>query len=142
MNQLVLDASIALSWFLPGELTDKNQEVRKLIEGGIRASVPSIWALEVANALLIAERRKRISQADSAAAWAALQKLPLETDEETSRRAGSNTLALARQQQQLSVYDAAYLELAMRQGAPLATLDTVLRDAALVLKVPLLPHSI
>ncbi len=103
--------------------------------------MPSIWALEVANALLIAERRRRISQADSTAAWAALQKLPLETDDETSRRAGSNTLALARQQR-LSVYDAAYLELAMRQGAPLASLDTVLRDAALVLKVPLLPHSV
>jgi predicted nucleic acid-binding protein len=141
VNRLVLDASIALSWFLPGELTDKNQEVRKLIEGGARASVPSIWALEVVNALLIAERRKRISQADSAAAWAALQELPLETDEETGRRAGSNTLALARQQQ-LSVYDAAYLELAMRQAAPLASLDKVLRDAALALRVPLLPHMI
>jgi len=141
VNRLVLDASIALSWFLPGELTDKTQEVRKLLEGGIRASVPSIWALEVANALLIAERRKRISQADSAAAWAALQTLPLETDEESSRRAASNALALARQQL-LSVYDATYLELAMRRGAPLASLDTVLRDAALVLKVPLLPHSV
>jgi len=141
VNRLVLDASITLSWFLPGELTDKNQEVRKMIEGGIRTSVPSIWALEVVNALLIAERKKRISQADSAAAWAALQKLPLETDEETGRRAGSDTLALARQQR-LSVYDVAYLELAMRQGAPLASLDEVLRDAALALKVPLLPHAI
>jgi predicted nucleic acid-binding protein len=141
VNRLVLDASIALSWFLPGELTDKNQEVRKLIESGARASVPSIWALEVVNALLIAERRKRISQADSAAAWAALQKLPLETDEETARQAGSNTLALARQQK-LSIYDAAYLELAMRKAAPLASLDEALRDAALDLRVPLLPHAI
>jgi hypothetical protein len=85
VNRLVLDASVALSWFLPGEPVDTNHEVRKLIEGGARVSVPSVWALEVVNALLSAERGKRISQADSAAAWAALQKLPLETDEETAR---------------------------------------------------------
>jgi predicted nucleic acid-binding protein len=141
MNKLTLDGSIALSWFLPGECTDKNQAVRKLFEGGTKAIVPTIWALEVANALLVAERRKRISLADSAAAWASLQKLPIETDPETGRRAGSDILALARQQR-LSVYDAAYLELAMRQGTPLASLDELLRAAARALKVPLLPEAL
>jgi len=141
MNQLTLDGSIALSWFLPGEGTDKNQAVRKLIEGGTKALVPSIWALEVANALLVAERNKRISQADSAAAWAALHKLPIETDAETASRAGSDILALARQQH-LSVYDAAYLELAMRQGTALASLDELLRAAAQALMVPLLPETV
>jgi predicted nucleic acid-binding protein len=139
MIELVLDGSITLSWFLPGEHKDNNQAVRKLIEGGARASVPCIWALEVANALLVAERRKRISQGDSAAAWAALQKLPIETDAETGERAGSDILALARQQH-LSAYDAAYLELAMRWGVPLASLDEVLRAAARALKVPMLPE--
>ena len=141
MSKLTLDGSIALSWFLPGERTDKNQAVRRLIEGGTTALVPSIWALEVVNALLTAERRKRISQADSAAAWASLQKLPLETDPETGRRAGSDILALARQQK-LSVYDAAYLELAMRHGTPLASLDELLRAAARTLRVPLLPEAV
>ena len=139
MIELVLDGSIVLSWFLPGELTDKNQSVRKRIEGGAGAIVPSIWALEVANALLVAERRKRISQADSAAVWAALRSLPIETDPETGLRAGSDILALARQSR-LSAYDAAYLELAMRRGIPLASLDTLLRGAARMLDVPLLPE--
>ncbi len=141
MNQLALDGSIALSWFLPGERADENQAVRKRIEGGTKAWVPSIWALEVANALLVAERRKRISQADSAAAWASLRKLPIETDAETAARAGGDILALARQQH-LSVYDAAYLELAMRLGIPLASLDELLRTAARALMIPLLPETI
>jgi predicted nucleic acid-binding protein len=97
--------------------------------------------LEVANALLVAERRKRISQADTTAALGALQKLPLETDNATGRNAGSDTLALARQNN-LSVYDAAYLELAMRQAATLASLDEPLRAAAKKLKVPVLPEML
>lgn len=138
MIDLVLDGSITLSWFLPGESKDDNQAVRTLIEAGARACVPSIWALEVANSLLVAERRRRISQGDSAAAWAALRKLPIETDAQTGQRDGSDILALARQGR-LSAYDAAYLELAMRLGVPLASLDEVLREAARKLKVPLLP---
>ena len=141
MDLLVLDGSIVLSWFLPGECTDKIQAVRKRIEGGAAAWVPSIWALEVANAFLVAERRKRISQADSAAALTLLRKLPIETDAETTSRAGGDILALARQQQ-LSVYDAAYLELAMRLGIPLASVDGLLRTAARNLMVPLLPETV
>jgi predicted nucleic acid-binding protein len=141
MSTLILDASIALSWLLPGERTDRNQAVRMIIESGTGALVPSIWALEVVNALLAAERRKRISQADSAAAWASLQKLPIDSDLETGKRAGSDILALARKYK-LSVYDAAYLELAMRQSSPLASLDGALREAARALKIPLLPEAL
>ena len=141
MDLLVLDGSIVLSWFLPGECTDKVQTVRKRIEGGATAWVPSIWALEIANAFLVAERRKRISQADSAAALTLLRKLPIETDAETALRAGGDILALARQQQ-LSVYDAVYLELAMRLGIPLASVDGLLRTAGRTLMVPLLPETV
>ncbi len=98
-------------------------------------------ALEVTNALLIAERRKRITQADSAAAWAALQTLPIESDTENAQRAGSDILSPARQQK-LSSYDAAYLELAMRRGVPLASLDELLRSAAGALRIPLLPVAL
>jgi predicted nucleic acid-binding protein len=97
--------------------------------------------LEVANALLVAERRKRISQRDSAAAWAALQKLPIEADAETGERAGRDILALARHRE-LSIYDASYLELAVRLGTALASLDEPLRAAARRLRVPLLPEDI
>ena len=141
MIELVLDGSITLSWFMPGERADENEEVRRLIEDGAGAGVPSIWALEVVNALLVAERRKRISRADSAAAWAALQKMPIEIDSETGLRAGSDILSLARQQK-LSAYDAAYLELAMRLGVPLASLDVLLRAAAQALGIPLLPETV
>jgi predicted nucleic acid-binding protein len=141
MTGFVLDCSVTLSWFLPGELTDSNQAVRKMIEGGASASVPCLWALEVANALLVAERRKRISRRDSEAAWAALEKLPTEVDAETGQRAGRDILTLARRQQ-LSIYDAAYLELAVRLGIPLASLDELLRAAARRLKIPVLPEDI
>lgn len=57
MKKLTLDGSLTLSWFLPGKFADQNQVVRKMIEAGTKALVPSIWALEVANALLSAERR-------------------------------------------------------------------------------------
>jgi predicted nucleic acid-binding protein len=139
MNKLVLDGSLALSWFLADEATDAGQAVRRQIEGGARVRVPAIWALEVANALLVAERRKRISQADVTAALAALQKLPIVTDTETWQRAGSDILALARQHL-LSVYDAAYLELAMREAAVLASMDEPLRAVARKLQVSLLPE--
>jgi predicted nucleic acid-binding protein len=141
MRAIVLDGSVALSWVLPGELTASTQTIRVSIEAGNRTIVPAHWALEIANALWAAERRKRIAQPDTAAALAALEKMSMESDTETARRAGRETLALARQNA-LSVYDAAYLELAMRRGARLASLDGQLRAAAKKLNVPLLPESI
>lgn len=141
MTVLVLDASVALSWFLPGEHSEEGQSVRQLIEDGAVVLTPCIWGLEIANALLTAERRRRISQADSTAAWNALGQLPIETDEQGVQRAGSNILAVARQCR-LSVYDAAYLELAMRRGATLASLDQQLRAAAQTLQVALLPATL
>jgi predicted nucleic acid-binding protein len=138
---IVVDGSIALSWVLPDESAPATQHIRERIEAGIRPLVPSHWQLEVANALWMAERRNRISQADTSAALAAFQKLDIETDAETAQRAGSDTLALARQHT-LSIYDAAYLELAMRRGAPLASLDGSLRNAARKLKVAVLPKAV
>jgi predicted nucleic acid-binding protein len=139
MSKVVLDGSMALSWVLADEKTDQSEAVRKIIEQGAEVRVPSLWPLEVANALLVAERRKRISQTDTTIALEALAKLPIEFDSETGQRAGRDTIALARQHS-LSVYDAAYLELVTRQGAVLASLDEALRKAAEKLKVPLLPE--
>ena len=141
MSAIVLDGSMALSWVLPDEQAAQAGVVRARMEAGCLARVPAHWALEVANALCMAERRKRISQADTAAALAALQRLSIKTDPETGSRAGGDTLALARQNT-LSVYDAAYLELAMRSGAALASLDLPLRAAARKRKVPLLPERL
>jgi predicted nucleic acid-binding protein len=95
----------------------------------VRAFVPSIWPLEVANALWVGERRKRCTQADTLAWTGFLQSLPIIVDEETARRAWGEVLALARLES-LSVYDATYLELALRLELPLATLDSKLSAAA------------
>jgi predicted nucleic acid-binding protein len=93
------------------------------------AVVPSIWLLEMANVLLVAERRKRISKAQSRRFVELLQTLPIAVDDVSAARAWDGLLSLAREQQ-LSAYDAAYLELAMREGLPIATLDAALRKAA------------
>jgi predicted nucleic acid-binding protein len=83
----------------------------------------------VANVLLVGERRKRIRPADAAQFLAVLGAFPIVIDDETTSRTRGDTLAVARSQG-LSVYDAAYLELGMRRGLPLATLDARLKAAA------------
>ncbi len=132
---------MALSWVLPDEVSAKTQAIRSDIEAGLKVFIPYHWTLEIANALWMAERRKRISPADTAAALAAFKRIPMETDTETGQRAGGETMAIARQHA-LSVYDAAYVELALRQGASLASLDETMRGAARKLKVRLLPEGL
>jgi len=93
------------------------------------ALVPALWPLEVANALLAAERKRRLAKAQSLRFVELLQTLPIVIDVSTSARAMESILSLAREQQ-LSAYDAAYLELAMREGLPLATAGNALKRAA------------
>lgn len=94
------------------------------------AYVPSIWSLEVANGLLVAERRKRITASAAAKAMRLLLSLPIVPDPSERSRDFETTWRLARTHG-LSAYDAAYLELAIRYGVPLFTLDVRLRTAAL-----------
>jgi predicted nucleic acid-binding protein len=128
VTDFVLDASIALAWCFEDEAT---AATRRLVErlATETASVPAIWPLEVANALAIAERRQRITRADSTEFITRLENLVILVDEETVARAFTRVLDLARQQL-LTAYDAAYLELAMRLGIPLASKDPQLCDAA------------
>jgi predicted nucleic acid-binding protein len=91
--------------------------------------VPGLWWLEVANGLVMAERRRRIKSAESVAFVAMIEELPIIADEATGARALHETMSLAREHR-LTAYDAAYLELAMRVGLPLATGDRSLRAAA------------
>jgi predicted nucleic acid-binding protein len=93
------------------------------------AIVPSLWALEVANVLLAGERRKRLTAADSLRFVRLLHDLPITFDQQTSQHALSETLTVGREQG-LSSYDAAYLELAMRDGVAVATLEDGLKRAA------------
>nr|WP_286186742.1 type II toxin-antitoxin system VapC family toxin [Geitlerinema sp. P-1104] len=93
------------------------------------AYVPGIWSLEVANTLLVAERRSRVTQEQSELAISLLQSLMIQVDKATERQALASTLKLGRQQN-LAAYDSAYLELALRLELPLATLDVRLAEAA------------
>ena len=134
---LVLDCSITLAWILPGETAEAIQRVRDFVsEGG--AWVPSLWRLEVANVLEVGVRRGRHDADFRDRTLADLALLPIQTDAETSQQAWNATLRLA-QRYRLTVYDAAYLELALRRSLPLATLDLELRSATLAAGAQLLP---
>jgi predicted nucleic acid-binding protein len=134
-EDFVLDNSVTMSWCFPDEHDSYARDVLKALPG-TAASVPTIWPLEVANILLVGERRGRISQADSATFIGLLEGLPIRIDAETSEHAMKASLNLARAQG-LSVYDATYLELALRRGLPIATLDGKLKQAAANLGVSL-----
>lgn len=124
----VVDSSAALAWVYRDETTEAISEVfARLTENG--AWVPMLWRLEVANVLEMGVRRGRHDAAFRDATLADLALLPISVDPETDRQAWSATLRLA-ERHRLTMYDAAYLELAQRRGLPLATLDGELRDAA------------
>ena len=105
---------------------------------GDHAEVPALWHLELANALAIGERHKRIMPARSSEFIALIGELPIVVDEQTPSLALGTVLDLARKEG-LSAYDASYLELAMRRGVPLATKDSGLARAARRVGVSLLP---
>jgi len=125
---LVVDSSVAIAWCFPDEQDDYSQAVLDALASQ-QAFVPDLWRLEVANTLLVGERRKRSTRADTVAWLGFLSSLPITVDEETRTHAFGDTLSLARDHH-LSAYDAAYLELSMRRGLPLATLDDKLKAAA------------
>ena len=128
MTGCVLDASSVLAWCFEDE---GGPEADALIErvAADGATVPGLWSLEIANGLTMGERRGRVTPAESAAFIAMIEELPIVADRATAARALHETLGLARTHG-LTTYDAAYLELAMRLGLPLATGDRNLEAAA------------
>ena len=133
---LVLDSSVALAWFYADETTSAIREVFQLTKTG-GAWVPALWRLEVGNVLLMGIRRGRHDLTFVQAALADLSLFPISVDPDTDSQAWAAALHLA-QRHQLTLYDAAYLELAQRRGLPLATLDGDLRTAAVAEGVHLL----
>ena len=128
MTEFVLDSSAALSWGFADEATSAGDALLREVQCGRRAWVPALWHLEVANAMLYAKKRGRIDQAGVEKFFATLQGQGIEVDDQTMALAWSKTLNLG-ETYGLSVYDAAYLELSLRRGLPLATLDRPLRAA-------------
>lgn len=133
MTAFVLDASVTMSWLLSdGKPADRDYAkavLEALKDPAIRATVPVTWGLGVANVIARAEDRGLLSEAQSEAFLEMLGSAPIRSDEATFSKALADTLHLARRHG-LSSYDASYLELALRTGSPLATLDSDLAKAA------------
>jgi len=128
---------------LPGAFDDQATEATRALLDRFedeRAEVPSLWHLELANALAMGERKGRITPARASEFIALIDGLPIVIDERTSNFALSTVLELSRRER-LSAYDASYLELAMRRGVPLATKDNDLARAANHMGVTLLPTA-
>jgi predicted nucleic acid-binding protein len=128
-EKLVLDASVTLAWCFADESSAYAESVLDLLVAGAEAIAPSVWPLEVANAMLVGERRKRATSMDVSAVLKRIADLPITVSPVRVDHAFGSILFLARKQQ-LSEYDASYLELALREGLPLATIDDHLRRAA------------
>jgi predicted nucleic acid-binding protein len=124
----VVDNSVVMAWCFEDQASTYTEGVLDRLKE-TQGLVPAIWPLEVANVLLIAERRDRLKEAQSARFAQLLQVLPIQVEEADVARIFGPVLAVARAHR-LSAYDAAYLELAARQGLPLATQDSRLRKAA------------
>jgi predicted nucleic acid-binding protein len=135
----VLDSSVALAWVLPGEATPATESLLAAV-AEMGAAAPGLWLLETANVLCISERRGRISLSERTRGLAILAELPIRIDERTAALAFGATSALAAGRN-LTVYDASYLELALRLGLPLASLDRRLRAAAFAAGVSLVATS-
>lgn len=138
MSRFVLDASVAVAWVAGVPVDPYAAAVQKHVASGRRAIVPSLWQLEVANALLMVERRGVLTAAD-------VDRGLLDLETFLASRAEVDQIPVAMRQAadlarrfQLTVYDAAYLELAKREALPLATLDKSLRLAAAKAGVALL----
>ena len=128
MTALVIDSSAALSWCFEDEASPETDALFERVRD-LGAVVPGLWHLEIANVLLQAEKRGRITAGDVTMRLDLIAALPITTDSETTARAWREILALARAQG-LTTYDAAYLELAIRRGLPLQTKDEALIGAA------------
>ncbi len=128
MNAFVLDCSVTMAWCFSDE---QNEVAERLLINlkKTKALVPSIWALEVNNVLRVAERKKRITIIQSNTFIHLLNTLPIEVDKGINEHPSLYLMDITRQFD-LSAYDAAYLELALRHSIPLASFDQLLCKAA------------
>lgn len=135
MSRFILDCSVTMAWCFSDESDPRALNMLNSLATR-EALVPGHWPLEVANVLAGAERKKRITAERIARFIDILGTLPIVIDDQTATKSLGDTLRLARTHQ-LTAYDAAYLELAMRTGCPLASLDGSLNGTAVGLGVAL-----
>lgn len=128
MSEVTLDASVALAWCFPDEREAEAEQILIALAKH-RILVPAIWGVELANALLVGQRQKRLGSQEIQNFASLLAELPLILDNLPVLHQLTHVLPLAREHS-LSAYDAAYLELALRRGTALATFDKKLSQAA------------
>lgn len=124
----VLDCSVTMAWCFEDEVTEYTDNVFDSLMKN-KAIVPSLWSLEVANVLLCAQRKKRINKIKILEFKDSLAQLPISIEYTNTHKAMSSIMELA-EETNLSIYDATYLELALSNSLPLATLDKDLQKAA------------
>lgn len=127
-DRLVIDASVTLAWCFPEVGSRFAESVLDQLAAGAEALVPALWPLEVGNALLVGEKRGRLNAAQARAMLKRIADLPITIAPTGTYLAFGEIFSLAREEQ-LTTYDAAYLELAIREALPLATLDADLQKA-------------
>jgi predicted nucleic acid-binding protein len=138
MAVIVLDASASLAWCFEDETTDKIKRLFERLSTGDSAFVPAHWPIEVSNALLLAQRRKRISPNLRSQYWNQFFDLPIYVDRPLSESDVNRMLAIS-EKHGLTTYDGAYVDLALSRGAALASLDTSMRRAAKAEGIAILP---
>ena len=129
MAIFVVDASAALAWCFEDEASSWSDGLLERLRQGDQIVVPAHWPTEISNGLLVAQRKNRIKTGQAALFWDELVHLPIEMEPALTAVQAKTVLILS-EKHGLTVYDAAYLELAQRRQFPLGTLDTDLRKAA------------
>jgi predicted nucleic acid-binding protein len=129
LMSFVIDASVGFAWVYQSQATPETDRLLNEAAGGTTVIVPALWFLEMANVLLVAQRRKRFTARERKIALDKLTAMQFTVDEEGSRNAFGEISELA-EKYGLTIYDAVYLELALRRSLPLASRDEALRNAA------------
>ena len=125
----VVDASVGFAWIYQGQATPETDRLLNEVAAGAPVVVPALWYLEMSNVLLIAQRRHRLTAIQRKTALEKLTAMQFTVDEEGTRHAFGKTGELA-EKHGLTIYDATYLELALRRSLPLASRDEALKNAA------------
>jgi len=138
VNSFVLDASVALAWFVDDPMLSYAEQIKQFIEGGKKAVVPALWTLEMANGFCMAERRGKLTAEQTDHGFLQLEIIMVSGIQVNSDVASLQELLATARAFHLTACDAVYLDLARREGLPLATLDKGLRAAAAKAGVALL----
>jgi predicted nucleic acid-binding protein len=128
-TSFIVDASVGFAWVYEGQATPKTDELLNQVAAGATVVVPALWFLEMANVLLVAQRRHRLTAIQRKSALKKLTSMQFTMDEDGMHHAFGITSELA-EKHGLTIYDATYLELALRRSLPLASRDEALKTAA------------